>query len=87
MTALKFCHECSNSSGGPERAVVKCLFTYRKPGAMPIVMPDWAWDALAEAEAGDASMVHNSVAQECEAFSLRYEIRKQREAQVSPPLR
>lgn len=79
MSEDRSCYECGSSDGGPPRAMVKCKFSYRHPGAMPIVMPDWAWNALAEAEAGDGSLVHSSVAQECEAFTLRYELRKQRE--------
>lgn len=78
MSELRFCYECSSSSGGPARAMVKCTFSMRHPGAMPLTMPDWAWNALAEAEAGNDSMVHHSVAQECDAFSLRYEVREQR---------
>lgn len=79
MVEPRYCYECAHSSGGPARAMVKCKFTYRTPGAMPLTMPDWAWNALAEAEAGEDSVVHNSVAQECDAFALRYELRKQRE--------
>lgn len=64
---VKHCWLCSNSHGGTPRAIVTCHFRLGTPGAFPIVMPDWAWEAIRDAN----TEVHESAAQECEAYDPR----------------
>lgn len=78
---MKNCIQCVNSSGGPPRAMVMCRFRIGLPGQWPVALPDWLWDAIREAQAGEASVVHSSVAQECDAFQMR----QNTEATIPPP--
>lgn len=66
--AIKHCWECTHSTDGPERAVVKCRFLPTSPWAL---MPAWAWAALDAASKDDASVVHESMAQQCDVFKAR----------------